>query len=199
MDKNIPNPLLFRVAIVAALAVVFGSGMAALQQPPISAKWITAWGASQNGLGMNSVTNATVRLIARVTLSGEAVRVRLDNTFGTSPLVIGKAYVGVRIQGATLATDSNRQAFFNKSASVTVPPAGSVESDPVPMKVLAQQDVAVSLYIPEANVRPSQHGVVQDPENPDLIYPPFNCGDGIHPAPRGYYEMGQAVRLDLFK
>jgi lysophospholipase L1-like esterase len=41
--------------------------------------------------------------------------------------------------------------------------------------------------------------VVRDPANPDLIYPPFNCGDGIHPSPRGYYEMGRAVRLDLFR
>ena len=40
---------------------------------------------------------------------------------------------------------------------------------------------------------------VQDPRNADLIYPPFNCGDGIHPSPRGYYEMGAAVRLDLFR
>jgi lysophospholipase L1-like esterase len=153
--------LLFKVAIVAGLALVFGSGILALQQPPTSAKWITAWGTSQNGLGMTSVTNATVRMIARVTISGEAVRIRLDNTFGTSPLAIGKAYVGVRIQGAALADDSNRQVFFNKSASVTVPPAGSVESDPVPMKVLARQDLAVSLYVPGTNVRPSQHGGAQ--------------------------------------
>jgi len=41
--------------------------------------------------------------------------------------------------------------------------------------------------------------VVQDPGNGDLIYPPFNCGDGIHPSPRGYYEMGRSVRLDLFR
>ena len=153
--------LVFRVAIVAGLAVVFGSGIVALQQPPTSPKWITAWGTSQNGLGTISVTNATVRMIARPTVSGAAVRIRLDNTFGTSPLAIGKAYVGVRIQGATLAAGSNRQMFFNKSASATVPPAGSVESDPVPMKVLAQQDLAVSLYIPEVNVRPSQHGGAQ--------------------------------------
>lgn len=153
--------LLFRVAIVAGLAVVSGFGTGALQQPPASAKWITAWGTSQNGLGMTSVTNATVRMIARVTVSGEAVRIRLDNAFGTSPLAIRKAYVGVRIQGATLAADSNRQVFFQEAASVTVPSAGSVESDPVPMKVLAQQDLAVSLYVPEANVRPSQHGGAQ--------------------------------------
>jgi lysophospholipase L1-like esterase len=41
--------------------------------------------------------------------------------------------------------------------------------------------------------------VVQDPKNADVIDPPFNCGDGIHPSPRGYYEMGQSVRLDIFK
>jgi lysophospholipase L1-like esterase len=40
--------------------------------------------------------------------------------------------------------------------------------------------------------------VVRDPANADLIYAPFNC-DGIHPTPRGYYEMGKSVRLDLFK
>jgi lysophospholipase L1-like esterase len=40
---------------------------------------------------------------------------------------------------------------------------------------------------------------VKDPHDADLIDPPFNCGDGIHPSPRGYYEMGTAVRLDLFR
>jgi lysophospholipase L1-like esterase len=40
--------------------------------------------------------------------------------------------------------------------------------------------------------------VVRDPANPDLIYPAFNCGDGIHPSPAGYYQMGKAVDLDLF-
>ena len=36
-------------------------------------------------------------------------------------------------------------------------------------------------------------------QNADLIYEPFNCGDGIHPSPLGYYEMGRSVRLDFFK
>jgi lysophospholipase L1-like esterase len=92
-----------------------------------------------------------------VTIAGEAVRIRLDNTFGTIPLAIGKAYVGQRIQGAALAAGSNRQVSFSGAAKVIIPPGGSVESDPVPMTVLARQDLAVSLYIPEADVRPSQH------------------------------------------
>src|ERR1700680_3989526 len=47
--------------------------------------WVTAWGASQQGLGQTGIANATVRLIARVTLPGESIRIRLDNTFGPGP------------------------------------------------------------------------------------------------------------------
>ena len=40
--------------------------------------------------------------------------------------------------------------------------------------------------------------VVRDPGNPDPISPAFNCGDGIHPSPIGYYQMGSSVDLNLF-
>jgi lysophospholipase L1-like esterase len=145
------------LALVAAVAVGAELAMAARQQPSAPGRWITAWSTSQQGLGMNTVTNTSVRMITRVTAAGDAVRVRLDNTFGTTPLVIGKAYVGQRIQGAALAPGSNRQVSFNMSARVTIPVGGSVTSDPVRLAVLAQQDLAVTLYIPEAGVRPSQH------------------------------------------
>ncbi len=39
--------------------------------------------------------------------------------------------------------------------------------------------------------------VVRDPSDPNLILAAFNCDD-IHPSPRGYYEMGRSVPLDLF-
>jgi lysophospholipase L1-like esterase len=142
----------FGAAIIAAVA---------LQQPARSARWVTAWSTSQQTLGTTAISNATVRMIARVTIPGEAVRIRFDNAFGTAPLVIGKVYVGQRIQGATLAAGSNRQVVFNKSASTTIPAGGTVTSDPVPMNVLAQQDLAVTFFIPEANVRPSQHTAAQ--------------------------------------
>jgi lysophospholipase L1-like esterase len=145
------------IACVATLLLV--SGTAAQQQRP--ARWITAWGTSQQALGATGLSNATVRMIARVTIAGEAVRIRLDNAYGASPLSVGKAYVGLRIQGAALATHSNRQVFFDKSAHVTVPAGGSVTSDPVPLRVMAQQDLAVSLHIPGADVRPSQHSAAQ--------------------------------------
>lgn len=145
---------------VAVFVAILTSSIVALQQPPAD-RWVTAWGTSQQGLGATVVTNTTVRMIARVTAAGDAVRIRLDNTFGTAPLVVGRAYVGQRIQGAALAAGSNRAVSFNQSATVTIPAGGSVTSDPVRMKVLALQDLAVSLHIPGDGVRPSEHGSAQ--------------------------------------
>jgi lysophospholipase L1-like esterase len=119
--------------------------------------WVTAWSTSQQVLGDTRIANATVRMIARVTIPGDTVRIRLDNTFGVESVTIGRAYVGLRTQGAALAAGSNRPLSFNGAPVVAIPPSGSVWSDPVRLPVLAQQDLAVSFYIPGANVRPSQH------------------------------------------
>ena len=120
-------------------------------------QWVTAWGTSQHALGDAAITNATVRMIARVTIPGNTVRVRLDNAYGTAPVTIGHASVGQRIQGAALAPGSNRALTFNGTAQAVIPAGGTLVSDAVPLKVLAQQDLAVSVYLPGTNVRPSQH------------------------------------------
>jgi lysophospholipase L1-like esterase len=153
----------WRTGIGLAIGVLLyvDGGRAAWLQRPAAERWVTAWATSQSGLATESVTNTTVRMIARVTGAGEAVRIRLDNTFGSAPLVIGRAYVGQRIQGAALAVDSNRPVLFNGSERAMIPAGGTVTSDPVRMRVLAQQDLAISLYIPDAGVRPSQHGAAQ--------------------------------------
>ena len=39
--------------------------------------------------------------------------------------------------------------------------------------------------------------VVRDEMDRDRLNPAYDC-DGIHPSPLGYFEMGRAVRLDLF-
>jgi len=141
------------------LLLGFGASAASQNRGPAAGEktWVTAWGTSQQVLAETRITNATVRMIARVTIPGDSVRIRLDNTFGTEPVTIGRAYVGYRIQGAALAAGSNRPLVFAQGSAVTIAPGGSVWSDPVRLPVLAQQDLAVSLYVPGANVRPSQH------------------------------------------
>ncbi len=150
-------------AVLGVLAGLLGAYPSAAQQRSSSpdragaGTWVTAWSTSQQVLGDTAITNATVRLIARVTAPGDAVRIRLDNGFGADSIRIARAYVGLRVQGSLIAAGSNRQVTFNQSPEVILPPGGTVWSDPVPIQVLAQQDLAVSLYVPGTAVRPSQH------------------------------------------
>ena len=149
---------LFVIAVIAALGLglgVAGSAHAA------KADWVAAWGFSIQGLAPAAtvVTNETVRMIARPTISGELVRVRLENTFGTVPLMIGAASIAYRNNGAQLVPGTVRSLTFGGSTSVTIAAGQGVYSDPLPFVARAWEDVAVSLYIPgNATGQISRHG-----------------------------------------
>ena len=123
--------------------------------------WVAAWSTSQQGLGMAALSNASVRMIARVTLAGDSIRIRLDNTFGKAPVTFGKAMVAPRARGAQIALGMNRPVTFGGKESVTIPAGGSVESDAVRLPVQAKEDLAVSLFVMGANLQPSQHNNAQ--------------------------------------
>lgn len=150
--------------ILAAAVAALGAGNALAHDDNDSRDrqamhWVTAWGTSQQPNTVPiAVTNATVRLMARVSIPGEAIRIRLDNTFGTSPLVIGAATVGPRQRLALLAAGQLRTVTFGGNGTVVVPAGGSVLSDAVELRVDSQQDLGVNLYLPGTNVLASQHG-----------------------------------------
>src|SRR5688572_19540747 len=73
------------VVAAAALFAIVGSVARGESQTSAQARWVTAWGTSQQTAGP-SLTNTTVRLNARVTIGGDAVRLRFDNTYGKSAI-----------------------------------------------------------------------------------------------------------------
>jgi len=147
---------LMGLAVAASLLALPPAAAAARDQA-----FVTAWATSQQGLGPAKISNATVRMIARVTVSGESLRVRLDNTFGTAPVAFGKATIGLRVRGPALAAGLVKPLTFGGKDSVTVAAGATVVSDPVALHVDALQDVAVSLFVPAADVQPSQHNNAQ--------------------------------------
>jgi lysophospholipase L1-like esterase len=143
-------------ALALAISAIWSAPALAQEQA-----WATAWATSQQGLGPSKISNATVRAIARVTAPGDSVRIRLDNTFGKEPVVFGKATIGLRVRGPAVAVGMVKPATFGGKEQVTVAPGASVASDPVALRVEAQQDVAVSLFVSGANAQPSQHNNAQ--------------------------------------
>src|SRR2546425_17287 len=141
-----------RVTIGAlAFGCVLCSLVLAHSQGPTTAHWVTAWGSSLQGPATTTLSNATVRMIARVTIPGDALRIRIDNSFGKKPLTVSRAFVGQRTTGAAVAKGSQRQVLFKGAGAVTIAPRGSVLSDAAGIKVRAWQDVAVSLHTPDSD------------------------------------------------
>src|SRR5215831_3689280 len=148
-------------ALTAALA---GTALALMvsQAPAQNAQgWVAGWSASQQGQAQAKLSDATVRMIARVTIPGDQVRIRFDNTFGKAPVTFALTKIAPRVRGVAVANGTVKPVTFDGKASITIPAGGTVQSDPIAMHVDAQEDLAVSVYVTGADVQPSQHGNAQ--------------------------------------
>lgn len=151
--------LMIAVSCAMAASVVASPSPADSAEDPAaeeSPRWIAAWGAPLNTVAGSgeAPSEATVRNIARITLGGEAIRIRLSNALGDTPLVIGAATVASQVEevlSPAVVPGTTRPLTFGGETSVEIPPGtDALYSDPVPFPVEAQQNLAVSLYLPEA-------------------------------------------------
>ncbi|MFE7752036.1 SGNH/GDSL hydrolase family protein [Streptomyces sp. NPDC057428] len=126
--------------------------------PPPPAKAVVTWAASADRLG-DAAGDRSYRLVLRTSVGGKGLRVRVSNAFGDRPLVIGSAYAGLRDSGALLRRGSNKKLAFGGEDSVTLAPGEIRYSDPLPGKVAAMSDLAVSLYVRDAGGPASGHGM----------------------------------------
>lgn len=122
------------------------------------ARWISAWGVTH--VTGTAPVDTTVRNIARVTASGNAIRIRFLN-LSDQPMDIGAAAVGIRegATGANLKLNTSKAITFNcGQTSATIPPqTESFYSDPILFKVDNQDDLAISLHVKGAN-NPGEFG-----------------------------------------
>ena len=161
-----------------------GRSLIAVARPD---NWVAAWGASQQSLGETKLSNATARMIARVTLPGSSVRIRLDNTFGKEPLVIGRATIGAARARAFVAAGLVKPVTFKGQASVTIPAGGSAESDAIALSVDAQQDLASVSMSPAPTFSrasiPTRSSPRISPRTARAIRP-LRRRQGVHQRPR---------------
>jgi len=121
--------------------------------------WIGTWATAPAGVAgtPRQFDNQTLRLIVRTSAAGERVRVRISNTFGTEPLVIGAAHIARRAADATIRPETDRTLMFGGKPSFAVPVGALVLSDPVSLAVPAGSDLAVSIYLPGRTVEMTTH------------------------------------------
>jgi lysophospholipase L1-like esterase len=147
-----------RAAIVAttvlSIIVSAANGNAQMKKPG----WVVAWTSSMQGLAQNAApSNATLRMVVRPSIGGDAMRIRLENTFGMAPVTIGAASVALRARLSSIVPGSSVPLRFGGQESVTIPAGGKVLSDETKVKVDAMEDLAVDLYLPGEKVALTAH------------------------------------------
>jgi lysophospholipase L1-like esterase len=157
--------------LVAFAALVAGAGFALTPSQPgasaSSSEWAETWSASPTQAtpkvanpAYGGFRDETVRDIIFTSIGGREIRIRLSNVFGTRPLAVGQASVAVVSSGGDVS--GRAQAVrFSGSRSVRVPPGGEAVSDLVPLAVTPLEDLAVSIYLPEATGPATYHLAAQ--------------------------------------
>ncbi|GAA2532690.1 SGNH hydrolase [Streptomyces levis] len=109
--------------------------------------WFTSWAGSQQGVSSTRLSDQSVRMISHLSQGGDALRIRVQNSFGQKPLTVDAATVA-RSDGSGAATEGKPvPVTFTGRRTVVVPAGGEVWSDPARLRTSAQDDVAVSLSV----------------------------------------------------
>ncbi len=115
-------------------------------------QWLAAWGASHNLRELiPGLSNSTVRMIVRPTVSGTAIRVKLENTMGQAPVRFARAYIGVLDSSAAVVSGSNVAITFGGRRTLALRPGDGAWSDPIRFPVRAFQRLTVSLDVDTAS------------------------------------------------
>lgn len=135
----------------AALAVL---ALAAL--PCAAAGWTASWGAAplppSPAIGPFPATptfsNQTIRQIVRITAGGERIRIRFTNEYGSKPLMIGAARVGLADDKGAIQAGTERPVTFAGKQGALVPAGSPYLSDEIDLPVKALARLSVSIYLP---------------------------------------------------
>ena len=111
--------------------------------------WVGTWTAAPAPAEGAAFGNHTLRMIPRVSIGGSALRVRISNAYGTRPLAIGAACVGLRSAGPAVVPGSSRRITFGGEAGATIAVGALVVSDPVELAFAPLSDLAVSVHLPD--------------------------------------------------
>jgi len=111
--------------------------------------WVDTWAAAPDSPGP-AVRAKTLRQVIRTSIGGKAVRIRLSNLFGSDAVTLGPVEVARHGTGSGVQTGTSQRITFGGRTTVTVAKGADVLSDPLEFPVRALEELAVSLYVPDA-------------------------------------------------
>ncbi|MEI7294279.1 SGNH/GDSL hydrolase family protein [Paraburkholderia tropica] len=141
----------------AAFLVALGAAAPAFAEQPASGHWVTSWATTLQSIPQRNalpplyhapdVAGRTVRQIVYPTLGGEVARVHISNLYGATPLMIGAMAIAPSAGGSATSEAQTARVTFGGRESVSVPPGGELDSDPVHIALKSGAPYAISSYM----------------------------------------------------
>ncbi|KAE8443760.1 hypothetical protein EG329_001354 [Mollisiaceae sp. DMI_Dod_QoI] len=100
--------------------------------------------------------NSTIRQTLHVSLGGSPIRISISNAFGLTDLPITAVTVALPTNGlagvAAIDTSTLHTVTFSGSKNYTIPNGALVVSDPIPITVAPQSNLAVTMYLQDGQL-----------------------------------------------
>ena len=155
---------MFGTKAASALFLVIVAVVAHPEQRREEGKWVSAWSTAVHtplpfpGLPPTPVfENQTIRMVVRLAIGGQRLRIRFSNAYGSSPLEMGSAHIALTDHDSKITPFTDRVLTFGGRPSVTVPVGAPVLSDPVELSVRPFTEVSVSVYLPHSTTASTTH------------------------------------------
>jgi lysophospholipase L1-like esterase len=148
------------------LVTVIGLVTPAVASASPAGGWEGTWAASPHEAGevfgpnwsLGGFADQTVRQIVRTSQGGPAVRIRLSNQYGSSPLKVTGATVAATDSGAAVRRGTVRQVTFGHSRSTVIPAGREIASDAIGLAVRPLEKISVTLYFARPTGPVTYHG-----------------------------------------
>jgi hypothetical protein len=141
----------------------------AIAPRPARPGWIGAWAAPADtavppdgGVGF---ANQTLRTVVHPTVTGNEVRIRLDNYGSGAPVTFGAATLAAQSGSAAATLAAPTALTFGGNAQITIPAGAEALSDPVPFPTTAggSGNLVVSLHVSAAVTSAAVHAYPTTP------------------------------------
>lgn len=110
------------------------------------ANWVRAWYAAPCQMFSANLSGRTLRQIIHLHAGGEQLRLCLSNRYGDAPVTLSSLSVGQVFSGPP-AAPGKISVRFEGHPTVTLEPGREVVSDPVPLRVEALSDLAITFFL----------------------------------------------------
>jgi lysophospholipase L1-like esterase len=149
-----------------ALGALFAASMMLASPVFAAGPWVRTWDAvpveipnAWPGHPVIPMSDVTFRMVARVSVGGSHVRLRLSNEMTDAPLPIGAVHVALAAPDGNPQAGTDRVVTFAGMRSATIPPFAPLESDPVTLAVPPLAKLVVSIHVPGEATRATIHSL----------------------------------------